>query len=71
MSDVSFGDGIRDEIIIEEKDFFKFPIMQAGYKGNHCFFTRKNRGLISVKILYGTGRRDGIELKEGSGKRKT
>ena len=45
--------------------------MQAQCTGKHCFFTGKNRGLIDVKILYGTGRRDGIKLKAGSGIRKT
>ena len=53
MSGVSFGDGIRDKIIMAESDFFLFPIMQAGYTGRHCFFTGKNHCHIGVKILYG------------------
>ena len=62
---------VRCQIIMAERDFFLFPIMQAGYIGKHFFFTIKNLGLIGVKILYGTGQRDGIKLKAGSEIRKT
>ena len=39
--------------------------MQVGYTGKHFFLTGKNRSLIGVKILYGTGRSPGRDQIKG------